>query len=78
MTSGVRPSASINAGIMPTRLPSTLSLRCSVKSTAQSWLVQSYGSWPAPVSAFMASATSSTVRPKGPTWSSDEPKATTP
>ena len=41
-------------------------------------LVQSYGSWPAPVSAFMASATSSTVRPKGPTWSSDEPKATTP
>lgn len=30
------------------------------------------------VSAFMASATSSTVRPKGPTWSSDEPKATTP
>ena len=62
----------------PTRLPTTPSSRCSVKSTAQSWLVESLGSRPTAVSAFMASATSATLRPKGPTWSSDEPNATTP
>ena len=68
----------MSAGTTPTRMPSTGSSRCSRKSTAQGWLVESYGSRPAAVSAFMASATSSTLRPKGPTWSSEEPKATTP
>ena len=68
----------MNAGMMPTLRPAMSSFRCSRKSTGQSWLVQSYGSLPAPTSAFMASATSDTLRPKGPTWSSELPKATTP
>ena len=60
----------------PMRMPATPSCRCAVKSRDHSCDVQSSGSRPA--RAFMASATSSTVRPKGPTWSSEEPKATTP
>ena len=77
-TSSVRPAASMSAGTTPTRRPSMGSSRCAAKSHVTGWLVESHGSRPPAVSAFMARATSSTRRPKGPTWSSEEPKATTP
>ena len=66
----------MNAGTMPIFMPRAPSARLAVKSTSHGWLVQSSSS--RPESAFSASAASSTERAKGPTWSSELPKATTP
>ena len=76
LTSGAKPAASKNAGTTPIFMPRTPSARFAVKSTSLGWLVQSNASRPA--MAFRTSAASSTERAKGPTWSSELPKATTP
>ena len=75
-TSGASPSSSMSAGTTPTFIDFTPASSVEVKSMSMSWLVQSRLSRPA--MAFMTRAASSTLRANGPTWSSDEPKATTP
>ena len=66
----------MNSFTIPMRMPATSCLQAARKSALTCCDVQSSSSWPQMAS--MTAAASSTLRAKGPTWSSELPKATTP